>query len=541
MRPLVLSGFMGVGKSTVGPRLAARLAVPFVDTDDLIAREAGASVPDLWRRDGEAAFRARERELIARLLAEPTAQVIAFGGGAVTQREVRHLALEQATLVTLTASAETILARTSDISARPNLGVPTVLAAEPGDMPARRLTRIEDLLASRADAYAECHGAVATDRADPDATVASIQALAARDAMVVPLGLRSYVIEMATGDGGRVAEVLAEADPSHVIAVTDANVARLRGQALDAILAKVRHTKVTLPPGEMHKTLASVSLVWDAALGAGIDRRAVVLAFGGGVVGDMAGFAAATLLRGIRFVQVPTTLLSMVDASVGGKTGFDHPLGKNLLGAFHQPRAVVIDLDHLATLPARERTAGLAEVVKIALVADGELLDAMERTAPALAAGDPAALAPIVRRAVAAKVRIVRDDEQELGARALLNLGHTVGHALEAYGGYARYLHGEAVAIGTVEELRIGTRLGHTPAALAERAHTLLARLGLPTETAAGELTSAWAFVATDKKRVGTAIRLPVVTAAGTAHVERVELDAARKALDARYGAGPAG
>src|SRR5262249_8046081 len=162
---------------------------------------------------------------------------------------------------------------------------------------------------------------------------------------------------------------------------------------------------------------------------------------------DLAGFAAATLLRGVRFVQAPTTLLAMVDASVGGKTGFDHPAGKNLVGAFHQPSGVVADLAHLATLPARERTSGLAEVAKIALTSDAALFERLERDAADVARGDRAALAPVVRAAVEAKVRIVRDDEREAGLRAVLNMGHTVGHALEAHGGYARWLHGEAVAL----------------------------------------------------------------------------------------------
>src|SRR5258705_7822801 len=174
-------------------------------------------------------------------------------------------------------------------------------------------------------------------------------------------------------------------------------------------------------------------MIGDAALGAGIDRDAVVIAFGGGVVGDLAGFAASALLRGVRAVLVPTTLLAMVDASVGGKTGFDHPTGKNLIGAFAQPSAVVADLAHLSTLPARERTAGLSEIVKIALAVDAPLLDDVERDAARLAKGDVEALAPIVRRAIAAKIRVVRDDERELGIRALLNLGHTVGHAVESH------------------------------------------------------------------------------------------------------------
>ena len=250
-----------------------------------------------------------------------------------------------------------------------------------------------------------------------------------------------------------------------------------------------------------------------------------MVAAGGGVVGDLAGFAAACLLRGVRLVQVPTTLLSMVDSSVGGKTGFDHAVGKNLIGAFHQPTSVVADLGHLVTLPARERAAGLAEVVKIALATDEPLLRALELQAPALARGDTGALVPIVRAAIAAKIRVVRDDERETGPRALLNLGHTVGHAIEAHGGYARWLHGEAVAIGTVVEMRATAALGWTPPALVERGAALFAALGLPTHVDRAELAASWPFVFGDKKRSRDAVKLPVVTGAGQSHVARVGLE----------------
>jgi 3-dehydroquinate synthetase len=221
----------------------------------------------------------------------------------------------------------------------------------------------------------------------------------------------------------------------------------------------------------------------------------------------------------------------MVDASVGGKTGFDHPVGKNLLGAFHQPSAVVADLAHLSTLPARERTAGLAEVVKIAITSDGSLLDLLERESHAIARGDRAALLPIVRRAIDAKIRIVRDDERESGARALLNLGHTVGHALEAHAGYTRYLHGEAVSLGLVLELKATAAMGWTPPALVARVSELLRALGLPTQVDPHEVRASWPFVASDKKRTRDAVRLPVAIDAGSARLEKVRLASLEAAL----------
>lgn len=522
MRPIVLSGFMGTGKSTVGPRLAARLGVPFIDTDEEIARTTGSRISDLWRTEGEAAFRRREVELVERLLADVTPRVLAFGGGTVTSRRARHRAIEAGIVVTLSATPETIVARVgAALDDRPNL----LLGGDP-------IARARDLLEQRAEAYAECHATLATDARDPDSLVDAILAVVARDPIAVPLGARSYVVDVVHGAPAVLTDAIAQIAPSSLVVVTDAHVHRERHGALDVALAPLalRRTLVTLPAGEAHKTIASVATIWDAALGAGLDREALVLGFGGGVVGDLAGFAAASLLRGVRTLMVPTTLLAMVDASVGGKTGFDHPTGKNLIGAFHQPTGVVVDLAHLSTLPARERTAGLAEVVKIGLTSDAGLLDRLEADASRLAKGDPEALMPIVRRAVEAKVRVVRDDEREQGLRAVLNLGHTLGHALEAHGRYQRHLHGEAVAIGTLLELGVTAHLGWTPPALVERARDLCERLGLATRVPAAEVAASWSFVLVDKKRATTRISLPVVTGPGQCRLERVTLDSLRQA-----------
>jgi shikimate kinase/3-dehydroquinate synthase len=523
MRTIVLSGFMATGKSTVGPRLAARLGVGFLDTDEEIERESGRRVRDLWREEGEAAFRRRELALVERLFSEATVRVVAFGGGTVTTRRARHLAIERGILITLTATADTIVERIgNELPNRPNLA----LGGDP-------VARARELIDERAEVYAECHARLSTDATEPDALVDSILAVANRAPVLMPLGTRSYVVDVVEGTPSALTDALAQCAPSSLLVVTDAHVQRDRHASLEAALAPlaVPRTTVTLAAGEEHKTLASVSTIWDAALGAGVDRDAVVVGFGGGVVGDLAGFAASALLRGLRSVIVPTTLLSMVDASVGGKTGFDHPTGKNLLGAFHQPSAVVVDLAHLTTLPARERTSGLAEVVKIALALDAPLLETLERTRAAVEKGDPGALGPVVRRAIEAKVRVVRDDERERGQRAVLNVGHTVGHALEAYGGYRKYLHGEAVALGTLAELAVGARLGWTPDAIVERARELLDGLGLPTTLTRSELVSSFAFVGADKKRVASRLRLPVIRGVGRTTLELVEIEAFREAL----------
>jgi shikimate kinase/3-dehydroquinate synthase len=259
---------------------------------------------------------------------------------------------------------------------------------------------------------------------------------------------------------------------------------------------------------------------------AGADRDAVVVGHGGGVVTDMAGFAAAVLLRGVRWVALPTTLLAMVDASVGGKTGVDLGPAKNAVGAFHQPSAVVVDTAHVATESARAYAGGLAEVVKSAAIGDAALFEALEAGADAVRAREPAMVEELVYRSVAVKAAVVARDEREAGDRALLNFGHTVGHALEAEGGFTRLTHGEAVALGMVAALRIGTALGVTDAGLAERVTALLARLGLPTDLDAQPLGAALPFVGLDKKRRGGAIRFVLLRRLGEACLHALAPDA---------------
>ncbi|MEO8800391.1 MAG: 3-dehydroquinate synthase [Polyangiaceae bacterium] len=513
MKSIVLSGFMATGKSTVGRALAARLGLTLVDTDDELAKLTKRSVPDLWREEGEARFRARERELVRTLLTSDTPRVIAFGGGTVTTKETRRLALDHALLVTLTASPRLIVERAGALENRPNL-----IADDP-------VARVRELLDARADAYAECHLQLATDGLAVESIVDEIIPIVGREPIAMPLGRRSYVIDVVNDVPSSLTDAIARLAPSLLVVVTDSNVHRARGKALRRALdpLAIESHEISLAPGETFKNLASVGAIWDAALGAGADREALVVAFGGGVVGDLAGFAASALLRGVRFVVAPTTLLSMVDSSVGGKTGFDHAAGKNLIGAFHQPSAVVADIDHLKTLPVRDRNAGFAEVVKIALMRDAAFFESLERSADRAFAGDPEALLPMIRRAIGLKAAVVRDDEREGGERALLNFGHTIGHAIEAHD-YARHRHGEAVAIGMIAELALGEALGLVPAGLRARTADLLRRLGLPTSVPKAELEAAWPLLASDKKRVKGAIRLPLPSALGASTVHVVPL-----------------
>jgi 3-dehydroquinate synthase len=245
--------------------------------------------------------------------------------------------------------------------------------------------------------------------------------------------------------------------------------------------AGFRPIVVEVPDGEAHKTLATVEHVLDVVLRAGVDRRTPLVALGGGVIGDLTGFAAALLLRGVPVVQVPTTLLAQVDAAIGGKTAVDHPVGKNLIGAFHQPSLVLADVGVLGTLPRRELAAGLAEVTKYAVIGDAELFARMEGDPDALLTVDPTVLVPVVAACARQKAAVVSADErEERGERAVLNFGHTIGHALEAAAGYGRFLHGEAVAIGMVAAARVSQTLGLCDPMTVERIRALLARLGLP-------------------------------------------------------------
>ncbi|WP_298857144.1 3-dehydroquinate synthase [uncultured Aquimonas sp.] len=320
-----------------------------------------------------------------------------------------------------------------------------------------------------------------------------------------------------------------------VLVVCDDPVAGHYLQRVRAGLDGLDHASLVLPPGEQEKTLARFGEAIDALAGLRANRDACVIALGGGVVGDLAGFAAACWMRGIAFIQMPTTLLAMVDSSVGGKTAVDLPQGKNLVGAFHQPRAVIADTDTLATLPDRELRAGLAEVVKYGAIFDAGFLDWLDDHADALLARDADTLAEAILRSCRYKADVVARDETEQGERALLNFGHTFGHALETAGGYERFRHGEAVALGMVIAARLSAQLGRAPAADARRLSDLLARLGLPVEIPPGfDPAYLLQLMRLDKKALSGRLRLILWKQAGAAEiVAGVDEDAVLAALAA--------
>lgn len=335
--------------------------------------------------------------------------------------------------------------------------------------------------------------------------------------LTVALGERSYPIHIGAAILDRAALYEPHVKGRRAAIVTNGTVAPLYADRLEAALraAGAKPMRIVLPDGEEFKTWETLNRIFEQLLAAQADRRTVVVALGGGVVGDVAGFAAATYQRGIAHVQVPTTLLAQVDSSVGGKTAINHPLGKNMIGAFHQPDAVIADTATLATLPPREFAAGLAEVVKYGAIFDLGFLAWLEDNAARLRKRDAAALTHAIRRSCEIKADIVARDERESGARALLNFGHTFGHAIESASGYGTHLHGEAVAAGMALAARFSARLGRLPSADAERLVTLLQSLGLA--TAAPKLArDTWLeFMGRDKKNEGGRITLILLDALG--------------------------
>ena len=335
----------------------------------------------------------------------------------------------------------------------------------------------------------------------------------------VALGERSYPIRIGAGLLDDAAQWRDSLRGRHALVVTDAHVAPLYLDRVRAGLASHTHDALVLPAGESSKTLANAERIFDALAALGANRDGTIVALGGGVIGDLAGFAAACWMRGIDFVQMPTTLLAMVDSSVGGKTGVNVDAGKNLVGAFHQPRVVVADTSTLATLPPREYAAGLAEVVKYGAIGDESFFAWLQFNADALLAHDADVLAEAIAFSCAYKAGVVARDERETGERALLNFGHTFGHALEAERGYGELLHGEAVAIGMVVAATLSARLGHAPAEDSDRLARLLSRLGLPTTLPPASADALLARMRLDKKNLGGRIRLILWRGIGKAEI----------------------
>jgi shikimate kinase/3-dehydroquinate synthase len=526
-RHIVLTGMMGSGKTAVGERLARSLDLPFHDADALLEAEAGRRIADLFAREGEAYFRASERQIITRLLAEAPG-VIATGGGAFVDPENRARLKALGTVICLLADAETLCDR---VRASPDR--PLIQGPDP-------LERLRTLLQARLPAYAEAHYLLDTSGRTPDEIAEILRRLLApreplaRRTVRVALGERSYDVLIGNDLMEETGERLRALGPmGRVVIVTDGNIGPLYGARLEAALRAEGYepTRITVPAGEVSKSLEEAARLYEAFLEARLDREGAVLALGGGGVGDLAGYAAATYLRGIACVQVPTTLLAQVDSSIGGKVGVNLPRGKNLVGAFQQPRLVLADVACLRSLPLRQVRAGLAEVVKYGVIADAKLFVWLEDHAEPLLAADEEVLADAVAASCRIKARIVEADERESGERAILNFGHTVGHAIEAATGYGRYLHGEAVALGMLVASHLSVRLGLCSPTLPERLGRLLGRIGLPTR-ASVSIEDIYTSMSYDKK-VKRDINYFILTKdVGSATVTRVlDRNALREAL----------
>lgn len=497
---IFLYGPPGTGKSTVGKKLAHNLKLPFIDLDRVIETSAGMSIPQIMEQQGESAFRDLEsaalKEAVGHagsvtnaenndgLQTRPTQAIIALGGGALLREEDRSVAEANGKVVLLMAELSTLLERLHYESGnRPLLA---------GDL----REKLSTLLAKRGAHYNSFDALIHVDGKTAEQNAHQVQ---------VKLG-RYHLSSMGEYDAvvGH-ASSLTNFPMQNPIIVTDENVAKFHLEKMQSLL---NAKSVVVPAGEAYKNLETVSFLWKAFLENGLDRKSTVIALGGGVIGDMAGFAASTYMRGIQWIGVSTTLLSMVDASLGGKTGFDLPEGKNLIGSFYPPKLVLADPSLLLSLPERELISGMAEVVKHGIISDPDLFAMCNRGMEWVKNN----LEEVVKRAMAVKIKVIEEDPYEKGIRAALNLGHTVGHAVELVSKFD-LRHGEAIAIGTVAEAKYAAQIGLAGVGLVEAVTESFKSLGLPIqipdEMPREEIIRA---MRVDKKKNAKAIRfaLPV-------------------------------
>ncbi len=493
---VILCGFMATGKTTVGRALAQQLGVPFVDTDELVEARAGATVAEIFARDGEAKFRDLEAEVCAALSLphEPsggaTGAVIAIGGGAL-MRDATFKALEKlGTLLLLEASLEEVLRRASTMPARPMLGADATAA----------LTRAQQLYEERRPTYHRIEWRLdTTNRRAEEAAFEIAERLHYNEGILhMRAGARPVpgrpvragedgLTRIVVGRGAlsRLGEWIRNVGiggPAFVL--VSRTVAGHHGTAAKAALDAhgVRSKFIEIDDSEEAKTFEQAEGLLYELVDAAAMRDSVVVALGGGVTGDLAGFVAATYMRGLPLVQVPTTLLAQVDSSIGGKVGVNHPRAKNLMGAVYQPQLVLSDPDVLATLPDREVASGMAEVIKTAIIGSPELFARLDKAGKKISLRDSALIEECVRACARVKARIVEADPYEQGLRRVLNLGHTVGHALEASLGYGVLTHGEAVAIGMLAALRLSVTRGLAASSFETTTRKMIEACGLRTK-----------------------------------------------------------
>lgn len=462
---ILLYGPSGSGKSTVGKLLGGKLGIAWFDLDAEIEKAIGTSIETFFAAKGEPAFREIESATLERILKENPSSIISLGGGALLSDQNRQKAEISGQIVVLSGSIETLLTRLmADEYVRP------LIKADPRQ-------RLTDMLARRGEHYASFGEPVMTDGLSPEEIASQLQIHLGRF-RISGMG-KSYDVTIQPGALEKLGAHLHQRQLHGPVAlVCDSNVEPLYAvRALNSLQAAgIEVTKVIIPAGEQHKTIQTIADIWNGFVQAGVERNSVVIALGGGVTGDLTGFAAATFLRGASWVNVPTTLLAMVDSSLGGKTGADLPQGKNLIGAFHAPSLVLTDPAVLSTLPPAELRSGLAETLKHGIIADPVLYHQLKIE------GWPQemdAITSLIRRAVAVKAAVIEADPYEKGLRQALNFGHTAGHGIETASDY-RLSHGECVAIGMVIETRLAEKIGLAKRGLADEIGYTLSRLGLP-------------------------------------------------------------
>lgn len=507
--PTFLIGFMASGKTSVGRALAHATGRRWVDLDEVVA-SAGEPVAELVARD-ETEFRRREANALEQVIAAAgDGPVVATGGGAATWGNNLARMRAAGCVIALGVDPDEAIARAGANSGRP------------------LLTRAHELALERAPVYRRAHSVVDTNGRSIAEVVATVRAVENvwnhdRDATIIALGERSYPITVSEA-----LELPEVAGATKHVVITDRNVAA-------ALAQRLPQAAIVIQPGEASKSFATYERLCSECIARGLDRNSAIVAVGGGVVGDLAGFVAATLFRGIAIVQVPTTIVAMSDAAIGGKTAIDTAAGKNLVGAFWQPRRVVCALETLATLPARERRAGFGELWKYGLLDGRELWNAVSACADWARndawAPPPPELRDVIARSVAFKAAIVgRDELERTGQRALLNLGHTVGHAIETRTGLH---HGEAVALGLVAACRVSTALGMSPASLEAEVVDALQRTGLPTAVDDYLSDDVLDLIRVDKKRVADTVRFIAVRMVGQCEPVELALTTLRRILRA--------
>ncbi|SDO57236.1 3-dehydroquinate synthase [Desulforhopalus singaporensis] len=486
---IVLTGFMGTGKTSVGKRLASELNRKFVDTDELIQERQGISIPEIFRQHGEAAFRKMESD-IARELGQQEGLVISTGGRLMLDPANAAALSQKGRVFCLVATPQEILSRIKKDKehTRPLLEVPN-----PSE-------HIVELLKERQQGYNRFQKII-TDDKDPAEVTSHLLDMFREHPKRISIDHPAHPYDYVVGSGilpfvRQLAEV-----PGPLVVITDTTVNELYGQSC----GEVDHI-ITIPVGNQHKTLATVQDIYDQLLDIGFDRSGTIMALGGSVVGDIAGFVAATYMRGVNLIQCPTSLLAMADTCIGGKTSIDLARGKNLIGAFKQPSVVIADIALLQSLPHREFISGMAEVIKHGLIADSDLLEKVINgdwhTEAATLHTSLFELQALVAQAIQVKVSIVREDPMDRGIRFSLNLGHTFAHAIEQVSGYT-IRHGEAVAMGLVASVNLSARLGHCGADLQQRLETVLAGVGLPVRIPGLSTEELLKAMENDKKRVG--------------------------------------